>query len=247
MRTGYGDSINGNAGPSVVCHILQSANGKISGPFFGLGSTLGLLGEYNRIGQCLDANAVAYGSVTAKPIFGLGDYAIHGNRPAPQRRDDLRKDGGDARYVLILDPSATLRFVGGKACGHGMAGAHFVVLSGPTTPADYLDHLDGADVMHVQCGEGTFNLADGLVRLRAQLGIERVVLCGGGVTNATFASAGLIDELSLVVAPSLEFASGATGLFGPQGSVWPSHPQDFALADMERVGTDGVWLHYVRR
>lgn len=44
-------------------------------------------------------------------------------------------------------------------------------------------------------------------------GIEKLLICGGGIADWTFLRAGMVDELSLVLAPMTEGSSGTASVF----------------------------------
>ena len=49
--------------------------------------------------------------------------------------------------------------------------------------------------------------------LGRELGIERLLLEGGGHVNGSFLAAGLVDEISLLIAPAIDGGEGITGVF----------------------------------
>ena len=53
----------------------------------------------------------------------------------------------------------------------------------------------------MSAGEGELDLCHAVERLGSLFGIRRLLVCGGGVADMAFLSAGLVDELSVVVAP----------------------------------------------
>ncbi len=83
-----------------------------------------------------------------------------------------------------------------------------------------------------------------LRKLKTLFGINRVLLAGGGVTNQTFAAAGLIDELSIVLAPTADGDSGCASLF-ETGGFSPAAPVAFSLKAVEQIENDTLWLRYI--
>lgn len=68
-------------------------------------------------------------------------------------------------------------------------------------------HLAGLredGVSYIFAGEREIDLSAALETLNLELGVGRLLLEGGGVANGALLSAGLVDELSLVVVPSVE-------------------------------------------
>jgi riboflavin biosynthesis pyrimidine reductase len=51
--------------------------------------------------------------------------------------------------------------------------------------------------------------------LNRELGLERLLLEGGGGSNGAFLRAGLIDEISLAICPAIDGAKGAPSISTP--------------------------------
>jgi riboflavin biosynthesis pyrimidine reductase len=77
-------------------------------------------------------------------------------------------------------------------------------------------HLAGLrrdGVSYIFAGERELDLALALEILNRELGIERLLLEGGGKSNGSFLRAGLIDEISLAVCPAVDGARGGPYAF----------------------------------
>ncbi len=53
----------------------------------------------------------------------------------------------------------------------------------------------------------------------ASSALKRLLLEGGGHVNGSFLAAGLVDEISLLVAPALDGGDGVTGVFDAAASL----------------------------
>ena len=84
-----------------------------------------------------------------------------------------------------------------------------------------------------------------LSRLAQSFGIERVLIAGGGITDNSFLQQGVLDELSLVVAPVVETCRSATAFetMNPQ----PDQPQGLQLKQAVALEGGAVWLRYQRK
>jgi riboflavin biosynthesis pyrimidine reductase len=82
--------------------------------------------------------------------------------------------------------------------------------------------------------------------LNRELGIKRVLIEGGGVANGAFLRAGLVDELSLVVCPTVDGAKGAPCIFdSSEADAGLSAPVLTMRLDSSEVLEGGaVWLRY---
>ena len=77
-------------------------------------------------------------------------------------------------------------------------------------------HLAGLrrdSVSYIFAGERELDLGLALEILNRELGIERLLLEGGGGSNGSFLRAGLIDEISIAICPAVDGAKGAPSIF----------------------------------
>jgi 5-amino-6-(5-phosphoribosylamino)uracil reductase len=77
-------------------------------------------------------------------------------------------------------------------------------------------------------------------------GIRRILLEGGGRINGAFLKAGLIDEVSLLVAPAIDGLAGIPSIFEYVGGA---EEQPAAGRSLRHVATETleggmVWLRY---
>ena len=79
--------------------------------------------------------------------------------------------------------------------------------------------------------------------LYEQFHVKRLALLGGGHINGGFLQAGLIDEVSLLVAPGIDGRKNGTSVF--DGIVEMENlPKHLHLTGLERLGNDVIWLRY---
>ncbi|MBF0580289.1 dihydrofolate reductase family protein [Erysipelotrichaceae bacterium RD49] len=80
-------------------------------------------------------------------------------------------------------------------------------------------------------------------KLYSRFGIEKMLICGGRMTDWTFLSVGMVDELSMFLIPGADGDAASASVF----ECAPGLPQDqtvsFALKDVEKL-KDGI-LHLV--
>ena len=60
------------------------------------------------------------------------------------------------------------------------------------------------------------------------------------MVNWSFLQAGVIDELSLVLAPVTDGSSGSASLFTQMPSTGKGSPVEFTLNKVERIGDNGI-------
>ena len=88
----------------------------------------------------------------------------------------------------------------------------------------------------------------GLEILNRELGIKRILLEGGGVTNGAFLRAGLVDEVSLAICPAVDGAKGAPSIFDSRENLSDASPLRAMTLESSEVLEGGVvWLRYTLR
>jgi riboflavin biosynthesis pyrimidine reductase len=82
--------------------------------------------------------------------------------------------------------------------------------------------------------------------LNRELGIERLLLEGGGGANGSFLCAGLVDEISLAIFPAVDGAKGAPCVFdsGDEEAGAPAQVRGMSLESNEVLEGGVVWLRY---
>ena len=78
-----------------------------------------------------------------------------------------------------------------------------VVLTSQATPPDYLEYLNRRGITHLTAGEDQVDLAAALEMLHARHGVQSIRTDCGGRLNGALLAAGLVDEVAVIVNPSL--------------------------------------------
>ena len=234
--------------PHIICHILQSLNGKIAGNFLKTPEAEPLLREYARIRDSFGATAFAYGAATLREMFFRERRPSFATKPARNvLREDCLQDAGAERRLIAIDPDGELEWADGVARSSRptLNGAHVVeILIGSASDAR-IAHLKRAGVSCVFAGERELDLSLAMRKLKKYFGIDRMLLQGGGITDSSFLAEGLIDELSLVTASIAEYSAAAT-LFDTSPFLKASlRPAVYELKEAAPL-EGGLWLHYVR-
>ncbi len=227
--------------PHIIVHILQSIDGKVAGKFFS--SAYDLVGAYGAIRDELDAECIIYGATTAAEVLS----GVHAGRPTQVRRpvppgDYVAREADF--YFAVVDPEGTLRFDAPDTTRGNLKG-HVVQLLREDVNPGYLSYLRGIGVSYVLAGRGSFDAELAAEKLLQLFGVSRILLMGGGFANGTFAAAECVDELSLIIAPVAEVASGQPSLFETTRGL-RADPLEFELAEVRQLPNSGLWLHYMR-
>jgi riboflavin biosynthesis pyrimidine reductase len=224
--------------PHVICHMATSVDGRIMPHRWRpRGAALG--GAYERIHDALEGDAWLVGRVTGQEFAKAGAYPEHGAQAFP-REPWFARRGADA-YAIVLDAKGKIVWGRGDVGGDPIV----VVLSEAVSDA-HLAGLRGDGVSYIFAGAAELDLAGALETLSRELGIERLLLEGGGVVNGAFLRVGLVDEVSLIVAPVVDGAAGAPSLFdsGEDAAAGPPPVQAMRLTHSEALDGGCVWLRY---
>jgi riboflavin biosynthesis pyrimidine reductase len=114
---------------------------------------------------------------------------------------------------IILDPHAKIAW--GRS---DIEGDPLVVVLTSTVAEAHLEGLQKDGVSYIIAGEMEIDLGLTLTILRRELGIERLEVNGGAITNGAFLRAGLVDEISLALFPAIDGTPGAPGIFDVRGA-----------------------------
>jgi riboflavin biosynthesis pyrimidine reductase len=173
------------------------------------------------------------GRVSMEPYAGRAKLPARAPHIA---REDFVARRADS-YAIALDPSGKLRWRSGS-----IDEEHVVAVLTERVSDRYLALLRTKGVSYVFGGERAVDLRRVLRKLRALFGIRRLLLEGGGKINGSFLAAGLIDELSVLVAPVADGGIGTPTLFDARPQRGPVRTLE--LASCQRRPGELVWLRY---
>lgn len=220
--------------PYVICHMTPSIDGKIvasNWPSLRIASA-----EYERTAETLDADAWIIGRISMEPYAGKSRVP---RRTAKRRipRKDFIADSDPQSYAIAIDPSGKLTWA-----SNDIDDEHVITVLSERVSDDYLAFLQSRGVSYVFGGRVTIDLRRVLAKLRTAFGIRRLLLEGGGKINGSFLAAGLIDELSILIAPVADGSIGTPTLFDAR--VGKGLAQKLRLMSVARLKGDLVWLRY---
>jgi 2,5-diamino-6-(ribosylamino)-4(3H)-pyrimidinone 5'-phosphate reductase len=233
--------------PRVICHMMASVDGRIVSdgwPELGKGWS-----EYERTGATFEADAWMCGRITmehfAAGVRDAREVARESARALPDAaRSDFVAPGAHAPYAVALDPSGRLLWETNE-----IGGDHVVALLADHVSDDYLALLRERGVSYLlvgaRAGKGAdLDLAAALDKLVTVFGVRTLLLEGGGRINGAMLRDGLIDEVSLLLAPVADGAVGTPSLFDAHDRGAGRGARRLVLESVERRADDVLWLRY---
>jgi riboflavin biosynthesis pyrimidine reductase len=144
-------------------------------------------------------------------------------------------------YAVVLDEHGKITW--GRS---DIGGDHIVVVLCEAVPDAHLAGLRSEGISYIFAGNEKLDLSTALEVLNSELGVERLLLEGGGNINGAFLRAGLIDEISLILVPAIDGASGVPALFdGPEAlEETPAPIRSITLQSCTLKEGGNVWLRY---
>lgn len=223
--------------PRIICHMLASLDGRIVVDRWPL-SAEGRR-QYELVHASYDPDGWICGRVTmeafAKRVRPEAEVAAQKGGAAT--REDFTATGEFESYAFALDASGRLAWE-----SNDIDGDHVVAILSQRVSDEYLDFLRKRGVSYVLAGEREIDLALAMRKIRARFGVHTLMLEGGGGINGSMLRAGLIDEVSLLLAPVADGRTGMAALF--DGDDAEASPQRLALTNVEQRADDVVWLRY---
>ncbi len=227
--------------PYVLCHMVSSIDGKIWGSRWRpRANVIPNLFEklHDRLVGQRGGGSWLCGRVTAQEFAkGKGAYPATGQVFAREPWFATREAKA---WGIFLDGM-------GKAvwARKDIGGDPILVILTEAVSDAHLAGLRADGVSYIFAGAREIDLAAALETLNRELGIEHLLLEGGGGANGALLRAGLVDEISLVISPVVDGSTGAPNVFN-SGDVdlGPSPIERMTLASHEVLDGGAVWLRY---
>jgi len=224
--------------PYVICHMNTSIDGRTWASRWRPAENR-LAGLFERIHEQLGNGSWLIGRVTGSEYAKADAYPDHPSEVFPRERWFVRRDA--AAYGIALDAHGKIAW--GRA---DIGGDPIVAVLTEQVSDAHLAGLRRDGVSYIFAGERELDLELALDILNRELGIERLLLEGGGKSNGSFLRAGLIDEISLAVCPAIDGARGGPYAFDSREDETDARAplRSMTLESCEVLEGGAVWLRY---
>lgn len=204
----------------VIYHMTVSIDGKITGDYLSDERSQEAISYYYAKHREFKSDGFICGRKTMASSFGhlMDEKAVLPEIPI-ESNEDFVGDPQARFYAIALDSKGKLNWSSNtlRDDDPGYDGAHIIEVVCEDVDRHYLGYLQERRVSYVFAGKAKVDLDLLFIKLKDLFCINLLLLEGGGIIGGSFLQAGLVDELSLVVAPLIQ---------GSQG-------QDLAVADKE--------------
>ena len=226
--------------PHVICHMISPLDGRLmTQPWAPSGTPFktAILAEYQRLHIGFKADAWIAGTTTMED-FATGKA---GSTDAPSTKPSrpwFLADTQARHFAIALDRHARLHWASPIADE-----GHVVVVLGASVSDAHLAELVAGGISYLVMPGDDIDLAVMLTELHGRLNIRTLLLEGGAKINGAFLQAGLVDEISLLLAPAIDGSTGSPA-FVEAGENGLGAAGRLELMSAEAVAAGAVHLRY---
>lgn len=218
--------------PYIICHMVASVDGRIDCSMVDKISG----DEYYTTLESLNCPSSVEGKITTEHYHSLpGRYKAVDNTPIG-RETHYKAIAADG-YQICPDTNGTLLWDADQP-------KPLLIMLSENAPAEYLNYLRGRNISYIVAGRGRIDLNRAMEILGDEFGVERLAVVGGGKINGGFLSAGLIDELSLLLAPGIDGRTSQPALFDGIADGSGFLPARLVLKSVGTVADGVLWIKY---
>ncbi|HEX2778333.1 MAG TPA: dihydrofolate reductase family protein [Gemmatimonadaceae bacterium] len=223
--------------PRVICHMMTSLDGRILTDGWPL-SPEGRK-QYEEVHESYDAQGWLCGRVTMEQHFaqGVRSNAAIARQYHGAPREDFVAPGDHESFAFAVDTHGRLDWDTSD-----IDGDHVVAILCERVADEYLASLRARGVSYLLAGASDVDLPLALDKIGARFGVRTLMLEGGGKINGSMLRDGLVDEVSVLVAPVVDGRMGTPALFDEEGR--DVTPRRLELESVEKRADGVLWLRY---
>ncbi|MBU5362564.1 dihydrofolate reductase family protein [Enterococcus raffinosus] len=230
--------------PYIVCHMLTSINGKISGPYMGSNYAQSGSQAYETTNDSYHSQAWLCGRVTMEENFTHYQKPEFDENAPVYPREDFVAVSDVKMYIVSADPSGKVGWQKNNVNYAGRPTAHIIEILTDQASDKYVSFLRKQKISYIFAGEKTIDCSLAAEKLGELFNIKTLMVSGGGVINWSFLAEKIVDEVSIVVAPVTDGATNTNTIFENQSEQESKVPIGFKLDKIEVIEKDTLWLRY---
>ena len=192
--------------------------------------------EYYEALDALSCPSMLMGRVTMQMHYALPAPFVSSD-PSPIGQEAFHVACKASAYCVGVDTYGSLQWGENEFDGQAL-----LVVTNELCPKCYHDRLTAQGISWIAAGRDGIDFARVMELLFSEFGVERLAVTGGGHINGAFLEAGLLDEVSFMVAPGIDGREGMAAVF--DGISDKNRPAtQLRLESLRQMG-ETVWLRY---
>lgn len=215
--------------------MMTSVDGRIDCPMVGQLSTDEYYIALDRLGKCSKLSGRV---TTVLECPAVKEETTAGTTGTPVGHEAFSVCRKADKYTITVDTHGKIRWKSNEADDHPL-----ISIVTEDVSEEYLDSLTAQGISWIASGKGHIDLRRAVEILNEEFGVERLAIVGGGHICGGFAEVGLVDEVSVMVAPGIDGREGQTAMFDGIKKA-DCNPYKLKLESVEQWETDIVWLRY---
>lgn len=216
--------------PKVIVHNAVSVDGRMDHLSIDMGLFYSLASKWKEDATLVGSNTMMAAASNVPPE---DESAFEPPRIDPMDRRPL---------LVVTDSRGRIRFWhAARAWGYWR---DVVVLCSGSTPKKYLDYLEKRHVRYIVAGEVKVDLRKALDILIRRFGVKTVRVDSGGTLNGALLRSGLVDEVNVLITPTLVGGTSARSLFIAPDLESAQGVVRLNLIRTKKLAGDVLWLHY---
>jgi len=229
--------------PYIICHMVQSIDGKVTGEFLSKDECAAATEVYYQINRDYKPDGFACGRVIMEGSFTNGWYPdLSEFCTTDITEEDYVSPAAKGFYAVAFDRKGRLGWKDAYIYDYdpGYNKSHIIEVLCTGADKRYLAYLQKIGVSYIFAGDDDLDLVLVMEKLKKLFGINKLLLEGGSIINGAFERSGLVDELSLVVAPVIADKTDKPLFFD-------SSFDSFELKDSIVYEGNVLWLNYIKK
>jgi 2,5-diamino-6-(ribosylamino)-4(3H)-pyrimidinone 5'-phosphate reductase len=217
--------------PRVILHNAVSVDGRVDwfSPDVGL---------YYEVASTWDVDAILSGSETILEGF----KGVDGQAEGMPSDGEAAPPASHGPLLVVTDSRGRVRQWG--LIRNQPYWRDAIALVSASTPEEYVSYLGEEGVECILTGDEYVDLRKALEELYTRHGVESVRVDSGGTLNGVLLRHGLVDEVSLLIEPSLVGGTSARSMFRAPDLSSPDAVIELRLTHVEQLRHGVVWLRY---
>ncbi len=227
--------------PLVICHMVTSIDGKVTGDFLNSKKGLEVSETYYEINRKLKGDAFACGRVTMESSFTGGfkpDLTEFSDSDIPYEDYIAQKHH---YYAVSFDRHGSVGWQEGILHDEdpGYDDCHIIEVLCEDTPQEMLAYYRKIGVSYIFAGKNDIDINTALNKLYDLFDIKVMLLEGGSIINGAFLHAGAVDNISQVIAPIIADKDDKPLFFDASLT-------EFRMHECKAMKDGTVWLWYAK-